>query len=111
MPLDHDLILSAAVQRLRGKGAYSDLPARFLQSASTLAELHEVYEIALGQRLNVDAFRRKVMERDFLEETGEKRRMPGANLAINSLSSQGRPFRVQTEDLTSIQGRDVTEDG
>lgn len=79
MPFDHDLILRAAVARLRGKGAYSDLPARFLPADFTLAELHEVYEIALGEALNVDAFRRKVMERDFLVETGEKRRMPGAN--------------------------------
>jgi hypothetical protein len=45
----------------------------------TLADLHEVYEIALGERLNADAFRRKAMERNFLEDTGEKRRMAGAN--------------------------------
>lgn len=79
MPFDHDLILSAALERLRGKGAYSDLPARFLPAEFTLTELHEVYQTALGEQLNVDAFRRKVMEREFLEETGEKRRMPGAN--------------------------------
>jgi ADP-ribose pyrophosphatase YjhB (NUDIX family) len=79
MPFDHDLMLCAAVERLRGKGAYSDLPARFLPDDFTLAELHEVYEIALGEKLNIDAFRRKAMERDFLEETGGKRRMPGAN--------------------------------
>lgn len=79
MPFDHDRILAAALARLRGKGAYSDLPARFLGPEFTLAELHRVYEIVLGERLNVDAFRRKAMERDFLEETGHKRREPGAN--------------------------------
>lgn len=79
MPFDHDQILAAALERLRGKGAYSDLPARFLPEEFTLSELHDVYQIALGETLNADAFRRKVMERDFLEETGEKRRMPGAN--------------------------------
>lgn len=79
MPFDHDVILAAALQRLRGKGAYSDLPARFLPSGFTLSELHAVYQVALDQALNIDAFRRKVFERDFLEETGEKRRMPGAN--------------------------------
>lgn len=79
MPFDHDRILAAALGRLRGKGAYSDLPARFLPDEFTLSELHDVYQIALGEKLNVDAFRRKVMERDFLEETGRKRRMPGAN--------------------------------
>lgn len=79
MPFDHDLILASAVERLRGKGAYSDLPARFLGQAFTLAELHRVYEIVLDEKLNIDAFRRKVMERDFLEETGKRRREPGAN--------------------------------
>lgn len=79
MPFDHDLILAAGVERLRGKGAYSDLPARFLPEEFSLAELHEVYEIALGEKLNIDAFRRKALERDFLEETGGKRRAPGAN--------------------------------
>lgn len=79
MPFDHDLILAAALARLRGKGAYSDLPARFLPPEFTLAELHRVYEIALGERLNIDAFRRKAMERDFLTETGTKRRDAGAN--------------------------------
>jgi ADP-ribose pyrophosphatase YjhB (NUDIX family) len=79
MPFDHDLILAAAVDRLRSKGAYSDLPARFLPRQFTLSELHGVYEAALDEKLNIDAFRRKVMERDFLEETGQKRREPGAN--------------------------------
>jgi len=79
MPFDHDDILAAALERLRGKGAYSDLPARFLGEEFTLAELHNVYQIALGEQLNIDAFRRKVMEREFLEETGSKRRMLGAN--------------------------------
>ncbi|QAY76119.1 NUDIX hydrolase [Sphingosinicella sp. BN140058] len=79
MPFDHDHILAAALARLRGKGAYSDLPARFLGPEFTLAELHRVYEIVLGEPLNVDGFRRKAMERDFLEETGDKRREPGAN--------------------------------
>jgi len=79
MPFDHDLILAAALDRLRSKGAYSDLPARLLPRAFTLAELHRTYQIVLGESLNVDAFRRKVIERGFLVETGEKRREPGAN--------------------------------
>jgi len=78
LPFDHDAILAAAVSRLRGKGAYSDLPARFLGPSFTLAELHRTYQIVLGEKINIDAFRRKVMERGFLEPTGEKRRDEGA---------------------------------
>lgn len=79
MAFDHDQILAAALARLRGKGAYSDLPARLLPAGFTLAELHGVYQIALGESLNIDAFRRKVLEREFLEDTGERRRVAGAN--------------------------------
>lgn len=78
MPFDHDLILKSAVERLRGKGAYSDLPARLLPKEFSLSELHKVYQIALGEEINIDAFRRKVFERGFLEETGTKRREEGA---------------------------------
>jgi len=74
MPFDHDLIAAAAVARLRSKGAYSDLPARFLGADFTLTELHRTYQIALGVAINEDAFRRKVSERGFLEEIGAKRR-------------------------------------
>lgn len=74
MPFDHDLIASAAVERLRGKGAYSDLPARFLPEVFTLTELHRTYQIALGETINGDAFRRKIAERGFLEDLGAKRR-------------------------------------
>lgn len=74
MPFDHDAILAAAVARLRGKGAYSDLPARFLPSEFTLTELHRTYQVALGEPINADAFRRKATERGFLEEVGAKRR-------------------------------------
>lgn len=79
MPFDHDLILSAALERLRGKGAYSDLPARLLSPEFSLAELHHVYQIALDEQINIDAFRRKAFERGFLQETGKKRCDPGAN--------------------------------
>lgn len=74
MPFDHDAIAAAAIHRLRSKGAYSDLPARFLPESFTLAELHRTYQIALGETINVDAFRRKIAERGFLEDIGAKRR-------------------------------------
>ena len=78
MPFDHDAILAAALARLRGKGAYSDLPARLLPDGFTLSELHRTYQIALDEQINIDAFRRKVLERGFLEDTGETRQDDGA---------------------------------
>lgn len=78
MPFDHDQILNAAVDRLRGKGAYSDLPARLIDGEFTMTELHRAYQIALGEMLNWDAFRRKILERGFIEEAEGKRRIEGS---------------------------------
>ena len=79
LPFDHDLIVEAALSRLRGKGAYSDLPARFLAQPFSLAELHQVYELVLCARINEDAFRRKIGDRGFIEEVpGAKKRAGGA---------------------------------
>lgn len=78
LPFDHDQIITAAVGRLRGKGAYSDLPARMLDGDFTMSEIHRAYQVALGETLNWDAFRRKILERGFIEETEGKRRNEGA---------------------------------
>jgi ADP-ribose pyrophosphatase YjhB (NUDIX family) len=79
LPFDHGRIVEAAIARLRGKGAYSDLPARLLPGPFTLGELHNIYELVLGDAINEDAFRRKIMDRGFVEELpGEKRRTEGA---------------------------------
>ena len=73
LPFDHDRILAAAVARLRGKGAYSTLPARLLGERFSLGELHDTYEAVRGERIDPSAFRRKILELDVLEEiSGEK---------------------------------------
>lgn len=43
-----------------------------------MTELHRAYQTALGETLNWDAFRRKILERGFIEEVDGKRRMEGA---------------------------------
>ena len=48
LPFDHDAIVATARERLRGKGAYSTLPARLLPEAFTLSELQEAYRISRG---------------------------------------------------------------
>jgi 8-oxo-dGTP diphosphatase len=73
LPFDHDVIVDAAIRRVRGKGAYSDLPARLLGQEFTLRELHNAYQIALDERIDLNAFRRKALERAFLERTEGKR--------------------------------------
>jgi len=74
LPFDHNAIVASALARLRGKGAYSTIPARLLPDVFTLPELQRVYEIVMGERLDQSAFRRKIADLDLLEEVvGEKR--------------------------------------
>lgn len=71
LAFDHNHIIDAAVFRLRGKGAYSTLPASFLGETFTFFEIQRAYEIVLGTKLDQSAFRRKVMVLGILEETDE----------------------------------------
>lgn len=67
---DHSRIIADAVARLRGKGAYSSLPAALLPDEFTLAQLHETYQSVLGERIDASSFRRKMTASGLIEETG-----------------------------------------
>lgn len=74
LPFDHNAILGTALKRLRGKGAYSTIPARLLPEVFTMSELQAIYETVMGERLDQSAFRRKINDLGLLEEVeGEKR--------------------------------------
>lgn len=68
LPFDHGRIVRTALDRVRGKGAYSVLPARLLPPSFTMGELQRTYEVVMGQRLDQSSFRRKMRELDLLEE-------------------------------------------
>ena len=67
LAFDHAAIVAAALQRLRGKSAYSTLPAFLLPPSFTFAELHRVYEQVIGTRLDLASFRRKVVDQGIIE--------------------------------------------
>jgi 8-oxo-dGTP diphosphatase len=68
---DHDHILGAAIQRLRGKLDYTPVGYELLPEAFTLYQLQKVHETVLGKRLNKDSFRRRMLATGELEATGE----------------------------------------
>jgi 8-oxo-dGTP diphosphatase len=71
LAFDHDEIVAAAVARLRGKGAYSTLPASLLPETFSFEELLDAYRIALGApTLDAASFRRRIDELSLLEPTG-----------------------------------------
>lgn len=72
---DHDTILRVAVQRLRGKGDYSTLPAALVGEEFTLSELRAAYEVVLGTTIDKAVFRKRILALDVIEETGLTRQV------------------------------------
>lgn len=70
LAFDHHSLLDAAVERLRGKVEYTSLPAFLLPEPFTLPQLQRIYEVVLGRPLDKSAFRKRMLDADFLVETG-----------------------------------------
>lgn len=68
---DHQHILEVVLQRLRGKLMYTPVGFELLPGHFTLRELQEVHETILGQKLNKDSFRRRMLASGELEATGK----------------------------------------
>jgi 8-oxo-dGTP diphosphatase len=72
LAFDHGRIVKDALARLRGKGAYSSLPAALLPELFTLTDLRRAYELVLGEeKIDASSFRRKIMSLNMIEESGE----------------------------------------
>jgi len=92
LPFDHAAILAKALDRVRGKAAYSSLPAFLIAPVFTWSELMGVYEVVLGQTLDASTFRRKVEAQMMIVPAHGQRRHTGA----------GRPaglYRLSTDAL------------
>lgn len=74
LPFDHNTIADMAIRRLRNKSTYSSLLTFLLPPAFTIPELHAVYEQVTGSTTNIAAFRKKVLDEDIIEPTGERRK-------------------------------------
>ena len=71
LAFDHNIILTATLDRLRGRVEYSPIGFELLPTQFTLRELQTLHETILGKKLNKDAFRRKILARGQLEATGQ----------------------------------------
>lgn len=72
LAFDHGEMLSVAVRRLRGKLDYSGIAFALLPERFTLRALQDIYEAILDTKLNKPAFRRRMLDRGWLEATGER---------------------------------------
>ncbi|MCW6532254.1 NUDIX hydrolase [Sphingomonas sp. MMSM20] len=72
LAFDHGEMLGLAMRRLRGKLDYSGIAFALLPERFTLRALQDIYEAILDTKLNKPAFRRRMLDRGWLEATGER---------------------------------------
>lgn len=77
LAFDHHTLLGAAIDRLRGKVEYTSLPAFLLPEPFTLPQLQRIYEVVLGRPLDKSAFRKRMLDANFLVEAGTLAREQG----------------------------------
>lgn len=96
LAFDHAKILEYALTRLRYKLEYTAVGFQLLPDTFTLSELQKAYEIILGVRLDKRNFRRKILEAQVIEETGEYR------------TGEGRPamlYRYRPDAVAEVRAR------
>lgn len=70
LAFDHQSILQCCYKRLKSKVQYTSLPVNLLADEFTLTELQKTFEIILGVSVEKKSFRRRILDANILEETG-----------------------------------------
>ena len=91
LAFDHGEILAAALERLRGKVEYTSLPAFLLPEPFTLPELQHAYEVVLGRPLDKSAFRKRMLDAEFLQEAGPVSGASGRSAMGYRIAERARP--------------------
>jgi 8-oxo-dGTP diphosphatase len=96
LAFDHEEIVLAGRERLRGKLSYTNVGFALAPPSFTLSELRDLYAAALGHDVSATNLKRVLLRRNVLETTGS-RREPGR--------TGGRPaevyrFRVRELEIT-----------
>ncbi|TWT35996.1 Bifunctional NMN adenylyltransferase/Nudix hydrolase [Posidoniimonas corsicana] len=71
LAFDHQAILDAAHERLRGKVRYQPIGFELLPERFTLRQLQHMYEVILDRELDKRNFRKKVLAMEIVKETKE----------------------------------------
>lgn len=96
MAFDHARIVQYALKRLRYKLEYSAVGFQLLPPAFTLSELQRAYETILGEKLDKRNFRRRILQAQVIEETGQYH------------TGEGRPamlYRFREDAVAEVKAR------
>jgi 8-oxo-dGTP diphosphatase len=70
---DHKMIFGKALQRLKSKILYFPVGFELLDELFTMTELHHLYECILGIKIDRRNFSRKILDAEYIINTGQKR--------------------------------------
>jgi 8-oxo-dGTP diphosphatase len=73
LAFDHNKILESCHKRLKDKVRYTSLPVNLLPPDFTLTELQRIFEVILAKSVEKKSFRRRILDAQILEETGNFR--------------------------------------
>ncbi|WP_295960888.1 NUDIX domain-containing protein [Rhodoferax sp.] len=102
LAFDHHTLLAAALARLRSKVEYTSLPAFLLDEPFTLPALQRTFEVVLARPIDKSAFRKRMLDGQFMQEAGV---LPGA---------QGRPavaYRLRDRSQATLFPRPFAAHG
>ena len=71
LAFDHAKILTAGLERLKGKVRYQPIGFELLPECFSLTQLQKMYEVILERELDKRNFRKKILKMDLLIDTGE----------------------------------------
>jgi 8-oxo-dGTP diphosphatase len=94
LAFDHERVVLAARERLRGKLSYTNIGYALAPATFTISELRDLYRAALGHEISATNLQRVLLRRGVLKPTGE-RREPGP--------AGGRPAAVYRFDRLEYQ--------
>jgi ADP-ribose pyrophosphatase YjhB (NUDIX family) len=72
LAFDHGELLSKVKERLVAKSRYTSIPLYLLPREFTLSEAQKYFEITTQSTLEKKSFRRRLLDADIIEETGEQ---------------------------------------
>jgi 8-oxo-dGTP diphosphatase len=73
LAFDHERVVLAARERLRGKLSYTNLGYALAPATFTISELRDLYRAALGHEISATNLQRVLLRRGVLKPTGDRR--------------------------------------
>ncbi|GAA3931182.1 NUDIX hydrolase [Litoribacillus peritrichatus] len=90
LAFDHNQIFEMCHERLKSKVQYTSLPVNLLSEEFTLTELQSTFEIILDTSVEKKSFRRRVLDADILEETGNMKTGSNRPAKLYRAKEQGK---------------------